>query len=86
VCYELSGWKYWDDVKTKFKLHDHGTRIQLPSRELLAMHAAIAKIFHMTGAGERYEKILRDKDEIPCLAEDGSTNIAEMLNFLVAAQ
>lgn len=54
-------------------------RYELPSAELLNVHAIIARIFHASGAGENIEKALRDLGEYRMLAKDGSTDISSML-------
>ncbi len=84
VCYERQAWmgrRYIRDVVT---LHDHGSRIELPSRELLQLHAAIAKILNMTAAGEIIDRVLRDREDINVLAQDGSTNIEFLMHMLTA--
>lgn len=42
------------------------------SRKLLGVHAAIAEVLHMIGAGEAIDRILRDVDRIRYLDEDGA--------------
>lgn len=52
--------------------------LPLPSRDYLAIHAACARIAHMSGAAEYIQKVLRDVEEIKVLAEDGgSTRLLE---------
>ena len=53
--------------------------VELPSRELLEMHATLAKILHASGMAEHIDKIMKCREEIGCLASDGSTNIQELL-------
>jgi hypothetical protein len=53
---------------------------QLPSPELLSVHATIAKILHATGKAEEADKILKDKDNAGVLAKDGTTDIATLLS------
>lgn len=53
--------------------------IALPSATLLGVHAAIARILHMSGAGEYIERVLRNREGIRVLAEDGSTDVARLL-------
>ncbi|CCM02473.1 uncharacterized protein FIBRA_04573 [Fibroporia radiculosa] len=52
--------------------------LPLPSRTLLALHAACAKVAHLSGAGEYTERIDREAEYIRVLANDGSSG--EMLN------
>ena len=47
--------------------------LPLPSPQYLRLHAAAARVAHMSGAGEYAEKILRDMEETRVLADDGST-------------
>ncbi|KAI5780998.1 hypothetical protein DFH27DRAFT_519580 [Peziza echinospora] len=63
-------------------------RYLLPNRYLLETHAAIAKILHISGAGEYVERVIWDFEQIACLAEDGSTNLQELMmvaDFLTVA-
>lgn len=57
----------------------HDGRYELPSPELLGIHAAIAKILHASGQGEVTDRILRDRVDTAVLARDGSTNIEALL-------
>ncbi|KZF21946.1 hypothetical protein L228DRAFT_247558 [Xylona heveae TC161] len=70
------------------KPNDHGHRlikftqhsdVELPSRSLLLMHASLAKILHASGMSERIDKVLQDREDIGCLATDGSTRVDELL-------
>lgn len=60
----------------EFKQH---ADFELPSRTLLDIHAALARIMHASGMGERIEEILRDRETLGCLAPDGSTDIKSLL-------
>lgn len=40
---------------------------------------ALARILQVTAMGEQVEKALKDRDELPCLALDGSTNTGYFL-------
>jgi hypothetical protein len=42
------------------------------SRKLLAIHAAIAEVLHMIGAGEAIDRILREWERINYLSPDGT--------------
>ena len=60
----------------------------LPNQYLIETHAAIAKILHISGAGEYVERVVQDFEQIACLAEDGSTNLQELkmvVDFLTVA-
>ena len=45
----------------------------LPSPSLLAIRAACARVAHMSGAAEQVDRLLRDLEETPVMAEDGTT-------------
>ncbi|EGC48173.1 conserved hypothetical protein [Histoplasma capsulatum var. duboisii H88] len=53
----------------KFEKH---ADYELPNRVLLGTHSVVAKILHATGMAETIEKILRDREELLFLAEDGN--------------
>ena len=57
----------------------HEEKWDLPNPELLRIHAALCDFFHMSGHGERVDKILRDFEELGVFAHDGSTNVEELL-------
>lgn len=54
-------------------------KFPLPDPRYLKIHAACARVAHLSGAGEYIQDIFRDMEECRVLAEDGST--ADMLNF-----
>ncbi|PWY92227.1 hypothetical protein BO70DRAFT_357361 [Aspergillus heteromorphus CBS 117.55] len=58
----------------------HDARYQLPSPELLFVHATIAKILHATGKAQEADNISRDKDSTGVMARDGSTDITRLLS------
>ena len=62
-------------------LASSSTDIPPPSPELLATHAALAKVKHLSAAGEKIDQIYDDFSEITTLASDGSTDISSY--FLV---
>jgi hypothetical protein len=47
--------------------------LPLPNPKLLALHAACARVCVMSGAAEYFDKIRSDMEELPVLAEDGSS-------------
>lgn len=49
-------------------------QIPAPHPVLLQEHAAVARILHLTAMTETIENVLRDRELVPCLAFDGSTN------------
>ncbi|KIO21020.1 hypothetical protein M407DRAFT_219453 [Tulasnella calospora MUT 4182] len=56
--------------------------IPLPNSDYLRIHAACAKVAHLSGAAEYLETILNEWEERPVLASDGGS--ADMLSFLLA--
>lgn len=54
--------------------------IDPPSPRLLAVHRAIARIIHLSGAEEYIESILRDIEEVS-VREDGSTNLGHIVKL-----
>ena len=59
---------------------NHNNHHELPSPILLQVHATIARILHATGKAEQADKLLRDKDDIGVLAQDGGTDVAALLS------
>ncbi|KAG8919217.1 hypothetical protein FRC01_001407 [Tulasnella sp. 417] len=56
--------------------------IPVPNSHYLKIHAACAKVAHLSGAAEYLETILNESEERPVLASDGGS--ADMLSFLLA--
>ncbi|KZT08966.1 uncharacterized protein LAESUDRAFT_757151 [Laetiporus sulphureus 93-53] len=54
------------------------TTLPLPSPKLLALHAACAKVAHLSGAGVYIDKLDQDLDDLDVLADDGGS--ADVLN------
>lgn len=48
------------------------TDLPLPDPRYLALHAAAARVAHLSGAGEYIELVFRKMEETRTLAEDGS--------------
>ena len=61
------------------KFTNHGSTHPLPSPILLGLHYAVANILHATGRGGAAEKLLREKEEICVLAENGSSDVRGLL-------
>jgi hypothetical protein len=55
------------------------SRISLPDPRYLRVHAACAKVAHLSGAGECIDRIIRDLEDTQVLAANGSS--AEVLNY-----
>ena len=64
------------DCVVRFQKH---ADVDLPDPVLLEMHAALAKILHASGMPEHIDDVLRKREEIRCLATDGSTNVSRLL-------
>ena len=63
-----------------FSPNDNG--LALPDPRLLALHATCARVAHMSGAAEAFEKVERDLEDTMVLAKDGSS--ARLLDHLLA--
>ncbi|KAF9062716.1 hypothetical protein BDP27DRAFT_1336223 [Rhodocollybia butyracea] len=55
--------------------------LPLPSPELLALHAACARVAHLSGAAEHVDKLNREAESSTVLATDGGSS--ELLNYAV---
>lgn len=51
----------------------------LPSREALEVHCTLAKILHASGMSEHIDKIIQEREELKCLANDGSSDAKTLL-------
>lgn len=61
------------------RVESHDDRFPLPDKAILAAHAAIARILHLTGMEEEIDEELRDFEDLDCLAEDGSTDLSSVV-------
>lgn len=59
-------------ITPQFKDHTGGN-LPLPCPELLALHAACAKVAHMSGAAQFFDKQDADDEDATVLAYDGSS-------------
>jgi len=57
----------------------HSGLHELPSPELLQLHAAVAQVLHTSGLARFIDDVHEDRDMIRGLAEDGSTPISRLL-------
>ncbi|KAB5588025.1 HNH endonuclease [Ceratobasidium theobromae] len=55
--------------------------LSFPDRQYLALHAACAKVVHMSGAAELIDKLLEEMEDTKILSEDGSSS--QLLEFLL---
>jgi hypothetical protein len=56
-------------------------RLELPDPRLLGLHAICARVSHMSGAAEAFNKVERDLEDATILASDGSS--AHLLDHLL---
>ena len=49
-------------------------KLPIPSPELIALHAACAKVAHLSGAGAYIDQLDRDADDLDVLAGDGGSS------------
>ncbi|KAG8938888.1 hypothetical protein FRC04_007344 [Tulasnella sp. 424] len=69
-------------IPPKVTLRSTNSSIALPRSDYLRIHAACAKIAHLSGAAEYFQTILKEWEERPVLASDGGS--ADVLRFLLA--
>lgn len=55
------------------------TQILAPHPVLLEAHAVVAHIPHKTAIAETIETVVRDRELVPCLAFDGSTDVEYLM-------
>lgn len=55
--------------------------IKLPDPDFLDTHYRLAEIFHASGMDEEIDRHIQDFKDLICLAEDGSTNINQLLTI-----
>ncbi|KAL1879007.1 hypothetical protein Plec18167_004302 [Paecilomyces lecythidis] len=73
---------HWDQHLPESRIIDlqPANETEAPSQILLTVHCAIANILHASGMAEEIdEELERDEDELEALAEDGSTNLEEVI-------
>lgn len=60
----------------------HEASIPLPDCEILALHAAFARVLHASGAAEYFDEAWHDPEVIRVLARDGSSDLGAVLSSL----
>ena len=65
-----------------FSSYNNNQNARLPNPKLLALHAACARVAHMSGAAEAFDELERDVEETRVLAFDGSS--ARLLDHLMS--
>ena len=64
---------------------ENGTALpELPSRDLIGLRAACARVAHMSGAAEQIDQSYRDEEDTTVMANDGSTG--DLLSSLLNAR
>lgn len=74
--------KVFSQIPTEVTFKSTNPSIPLPNAHYLKVHAACAKVAHLSGVAEYLETILDEWEERPVLAGDGGS--AEMLSFVLA--
>lgn len=74
--------RVFSPIPTEVTFKSTDSLIPLPNAHYLKVHAACAKVAHLSGAAEYLETILDEWEERPVLASDGGS--AEMLSFVLA--
>ncbi|KIO25599.1 hypothetical protein M407DRAFT_75508 [Tulasnella calospora MUT 4182] len=69
-------------IRRQVTLTSTNPSIPLPNSNYLKIHAACAKVAHLSGAAEYLETILNEWEERPVLASDGGS--ADILSFLLS--
>ena len=69
----------YKDTIVAFVDHSH-SGIELPSAELLALHAAFARVFYGSGAAEYVDQIWEDPSAVHQLQSDGSSDVAALIH------
>ncbi|KAF9778920.1 hypothetical protein BJ322DRAFT_1113799 [Thelephora terrestris] len=62
-----------DHTFVTFSPSPHYEGARLPNPQLLALHAACARVAHMSGAAEAFDELEREVEETNLLASDGSS-------------
>ena len=76
--------KFWPGIELPATCSFNHLPNQLrPSHRLLALHHAIAKIMHLSGAGECVDSILHDL-EATIVRADGGTDLGTLVQFGLA--
>ncbi|KAJ9223654.1 hypothetical protein DTO169C6_4006 [Paecilomyces variotii] len=88
--YEVNVYDGFDDVFSPLLPKDRLLRlsvspgnedIKLPDPDFLDTHYRLAEIFHASGMDEEIDRHIQDFKDLICLAEDGSTNINQLLTI-----
>ena len=77
----VRGYSFYLPANRTITLRSHDGREPLPSPVLLGVHAAVAKILYATGRGETVDRSLDDYRSAGGMAEDGRTDISNLLSI-----
>ncbi|KZP28479.1 hypothetical protein FIBSPDRAFT_852621 [Athelia psychrophila] len=61
--------------------NEHDKPIDLPNREILALHRSFGRVLHFSGAGEYLERTWHDIEDTDVLSADGSTDVSSLLTI-----
>ena len=82
-CYKIKRYKVSYAIRAVLpeyvEFTAHSGLLELPSPELLRLHAAVAQVLHASGLARLIDDVHEDRNMIRCLAEDGSTPISKLL-------
>lgn len=76
-----SGYLRQDGDRLLATFSSHHPDARLPDRRLLTLHAACARVAHLSGAAEAIDELEEDAQETRVLAFDGSS--AHLLDYLM---
>ncbi|KAA8903642.1 hypothetical protein FN846DRAFT_891052 [Sphaerosporella brunnea] len=71
-------WGVGRDLPEYVTFTAHSGFHELPSPELLRIHAAITRVLHASGLAEAIDGMLRERQMLRCFAEDGSTPVSRL--------
>ncbi|KAJ9299729.1 hypothetical protein DTO271G3_2613 [Paecilomyces variotii] len=74
-----------DEYKVKLRASPGYEHIKLPDPDFLDVHYRLAEIFHASGMGYEIDRHIQDSEDLACFAEDGSTNVNQLLTVRLAA-
>ena len=84
VNFAPGNWYFRTSVTFQAHTLPNGKKIEPPSPQLIALHAACAKIAHMSGAAEHLEETFRDTEPLPVMTAPNAAN--ELVHALKKVQ
>ncbi|KAE8151446.1 hypothetical protein BDV25DRAFT_138866 [Aspergillus avenaceus] len=81
-------WRAYDLPVTRELFITPDRSIEPPLRELLEIHRAIARILHLSAAGEYIDRVIQDMEKLKVepVSSDGSSRIGDYINYKLAHQ